>query len=334
MADISKITLPDGNSYNFKDSGAAAIATCSTAAATAAKVITVDDSSWALRAGCIICVKFTYSNTASNVTLNVNGSGAKSIWYNSAVYTSATTTYTGYAGRYIYYMYDGTYWVWLHCAWNPDTNTYTTGYCSTGAGTAAKTCSFTGYALTANAYVPMVINSANTAASALTMNVNSKGAKPIYINGTASSATNYTLPAGFYVAWYDGTNYYFRTDGKLPYVQPATATDAGGIKVGNGLSVTADGTLSVASAIYTATIGTTWSGSAAPYNQTITVTGMLATDAPTVDVTPSSTYATAQSQLDAWGAIYRITTAANSITVYATKKTSVSVPIQLLCVRT
>lgn len=39
---------------------------------------------------------------------------------------------------------------------------------------------------------------------------------PIYINGAASSSTNYTLPAGSYIIFYDGTNYYFRTDGKIP----------------------------------------------------------------------------------------------------------------------
>ena len=46
----------------------------------------------------------------------------------------------------------------------------------------------------------------NTAQSALTFNVGSIGAKPIYINGVASSASNYTLPAGQYIARYDGTN--------------------------------------------------------------------------------------------------------------------------------
>ena len=56
---------------------------------------------------------------------------------------------------------------------------------------------------------------ANTAQSALTLNINSTGAKPIYINGAASSATNYTLPAGTYLVFYDGTNYYFRTDNKI-----------------------------------------------------------------------------------------------------------------------
>ena len=53
-----------------------------------------------------------------------------------------------------------------------------------------------------------------------------KGAKPIYINGTASSSSNYTLPAGSYIAYYDGTNYYFRTDGKLTADITGNATHA------------------------------------------------------------------------------------------------------------
>jgi hypothetical protein len=56
---------------------------------------------------------------------------------------------------------------------------------------------------------------ANSVKSALTLAINSQTAKPIYINGTASSSSNYTLPAGSYLVYYDGTNYYFRTDGKI-----------------------------------------------------------------------------------------------------------------------
>ena len=84
---------------------------------------------------------------------------------------------------------------------------------------------------------------------------------------------------------------------------------------------------------YKVNIGTTWSGSAAPYKQTISVSGMLASDNPIVDVTPDSAYDTAVSQVEAWGNIHRITTAANSITVYANDKTEVAIPIQLKCIR-
>ena len=86
-------------------------------------------------------------------------------------------------------------------------------------------------------------------------------------------------------------------------------------------------------ATYTATIGTSWSGSAAPYTQAITVSGITANDNPIVDVKPSNTYATGKAQVEAWGSIYRIVTAANKITVYANEKTTTSIPIQLKCVR-
>ena len=62
--DIYTFTLPYG--------------VCSTAAATAEKVLTLDNFS--LEEGAVIIVKFTYSNSASNPTLNVNNTGAKPIY--------------------------------------------------------------------------------------------------------------------------------------------------------------------------------------------------------------------------------------------------------------
>ena len=115
-------------------------------------------------------------------------------------------------------MYDGTYWVWISGGYdaNDNSNTVPSAYCTTAAGTAAKTATCTNYILLANSYLHVLITNSNTSANALTFNVNSKGAKPIYINGEASSSTNYILPAGTYITFYDGTNYYFRTDGSLP----------------------------------------------------------------------------------------------------------------------
>ena len=44
----------------------------------------------------------------------------------------------------------------------------------------------------------IVLISVGYAALTTTLNINGTGAKPIYINGNASSASNYTLPAGSY----------------------------------------------------------------------------------------------------------------------------------------
>jgi hypothetical protein len=95
-------------------------------------------------------------------------------------------------------------------------NVYTSAYCTTDAATAAKTASCSGYVLTANTYVLLVITKANSSAGAITLNINGTGAKALYINGAASSSSNYTLPAGSYIVHYDGTQYQLRTDGILP----------------------------------------------------------------------------------------------------------------------
>lgn len=102
--------------------------TCTTAAGTRTKVITLQNSDgFELVKGVMIGVKFTNTNTYSSttsspVTLNVNKTGAKNIWYNTthsgAGNTGTLTAAYGYANRFIYYMYDGTYWVWV----NNDTN--------------------------------------------------------------------------------------------------------------------------------------------------------------------------------------------------------------------
>jgi len=84
---------------------------------------------------------------------------------------------------------------------------------------------------------------------------------------------------------------------------------------------------------FSATVATGWSGSAAPYSKATTISGLLATDKPIIDLVPSSTYATAQQQCDAWAQVYRAVTAANTLTLYAHEKPTVALPIQLKVVR-
>ena len=110
-------TSTDANKYlagdgHFKSIVSGVSGTCSTASATAAKTMSVSD--FTLQAGVVVNVTFTNTNTAQNPTLNVGGSGAKSIYYNGA----SLSTYNDYekgglAGATITYVYDGTNWVWL-----------------------------------------------------------------------------------------------------------------------------------------------------------------------------------------------------------------------------
>ena len=186
---------------------------CGTEAGTAAKVVTVG-SDFTLATGAQVVVKFTNANSASNPTLNVNGKGAKPIcqYGSTAVGTGATTT--GWrAGSVQTFTYDGTSWVRDY--WNNSTYYNDAVQCTTAAGTAEKVGSTSYYSLANNRYFMLMLSTANSYQGKITLNINSAGAKPIYINGAVSSASNYTLPAGLYLVHYDGTNYYFRTDGKI-----------------------------------------------------------------------------------------------------------------------
>jgi hypothetical protein len=99
-----------------------AYCTCASAADVAEKVVTTSgNNNWKLTTGSIIMVKFDVTNTASNVTLNVNNTGAYPIWYNNDEYISTGNAYTGYAGRTITYAFNGTHWVWISSSY--DTNT-------------------------------------------------------------------------------------------------------------------------------------------------------------------------------------------------------------------
>lgn len=89
--------------------GSPRYATCSTAAATAAKVATIADgsSTFSLEKGARICVSFTYANTASAATLNVASTGAKAIcWQGSALVSSQYWQ----AGAVVDFVYDGNGW--------------------------------------------------------------------------------------------------------------------------------------------------------------------------------------------------------------------------------
>ncbi len=86
--------------------------------------------------------------------------------------------------------------------------------------------------------------------------------------------------------------------------------------------------------VYAVTIPATgWNGSAAPYTRTVTVSGMKAADTPFVDLALTGTYATDQAMCDDWSQVYRITTANNSITVYANDIPSAAIKVKVRCLR-
>lgn len=216
--------------------------TCKTAEATVAKAVTL--SGYELVKGGIVAVKFTYGICA-DATLKVNSKTAKPIYIKGGVVTAANKGAIA-AGDLAYFMYDGTAYHFLgsdRAATNPVTNitrsgttftatrldgstftfdqqdnntTYTQetlgqgyGTCTTAEATAAKVVTLSNYELVKNGVI--AVKFTNGLCASATLNVNEKGAKSVFINGAAATATTCKeVQAGDIALFmYDGTQYQF-----------------------------------------------------------------------------------------------------------------------------
>lgn len=219
-----------------------AYGTCSTAANVAEKIVTLHDDfkDWRLEVGAEFVVTGSYDNTAESPSLNVNNTGAKGIKYVGEIVGSNTSLSKVMATIPVRYMYDGEYYVWI--GWSRDSNaTYSPhtlgfgyGICETAATTAAKTATLASYTIVKNGIVS--IKFTNSVPASATLNINSRGAKPIFYRGSAIVAG--VINAGDVVTFiYNGTNYiYLGTDNAL--------SRAGGTMTGD-LLMTSNGIISV-----------------------------------------------------------------------------------------
>lgn len=84
----------------------------------------------------------------------------------------------------------------------------------------------------------------------------------------------------------------------------------------------------------TATITSTWSGSSAPYTQSVTIPGILSTDAPHIMPVYSTDNAAAISQKEAWSCVNNAVTSDGSITFTCFEdKPTTAIPIQIEVMR-
>lgn len=144
MANISTIKIGNTN-YAARPYG-----TCLTNSTTVAKVVSCTDFS-ELYNGASVIVKFTYANSASTPTLNVNSTGAKTIRWNGANFPS-TQNWT--AGAVIEFVYDGSYWNMMgavkdNTGTGGDGNYYPTTFAWSGGTTSGPTGSLTGSGMSA-----------------------------------------------------------------------------------------------------------------------------------------------------------------------------------------
>lgn len=116
------------------------LATCATGRATAAKVATLQN--FTLQVGSTVVVKFTGTGTANptsgNLTLNVNGTGARIMGYfrngNKAAISYVSGNFFCSNATHIF-TYDGTYWLCMD--WNLDNNTTYSNFVKSGTGAKA-----------------------------------------------------------------------------------------------------------------------------------------------------------------------------------------------------
>ena len=197
--------------------------TCDTAATTQAKVVTlVNGTGFDLVNGAMVAVKFTNASASATMTLQVGSTAAKNLYQYGTTTMSSSQHQNGWpAGALVLFVYDATAnsnaGGWFRTFWDNYSYAVNSVYVTTAAGTAAKVSSnSSGYVLRPGNIFEVTMSTTNTAVSALTLNILNTGAKPIWINGHPSSETNYDLPAGKYIVYYDDDKYLFTTKGKIP----------------------------------------------------------------------------------------------------------------------
>lgn len=104
---IEGTLIPDDIDYTFAKPY---FGICETAAATQTKVVTCDE--FRLEKGALLAVQFTYANTASSPSMNVNGTGAIAICGTNGYYVSANM-WT--ANQMVHFVYNGAWWIALNC---------------------------------------------------------------------------------------------------------------------------------------------------------------------------------------------------------------------------
>ena len=118
--------------------------------------------------------------------------------------------------------------------------------------------------------------------------------------------------AGQYPVYYDTTNHKIYHEGFKP-----TAEDVG----------------AASTATYNATVTETWTADGDYFYQDISVSGILETDTPVVDIVCGSDNAANTLYSESICKVFRIVTSANSVQVWATEAIETAFPIQLKVVR-
>lgn len=289
-------------------SGGIFYAVCSTEAGDGSKIVSGPED-FELAVGATLAINFSKGNTAGTVTLNVSNTGAKSIVDQQGNNINSVTApiLTGI----IIVIYNGTSYVVLERVASGT---------SFGLVKLSDDTSGTSDVSGGVASTPKAVASKEPKINAGTVSQYYKGDKTWADFDTSTRQAVLTgLTAGT-DSTIAGTDTTLAAFAKLQ----AQVTSAKNIANGKATKV-----------MYNATLGTSWTANGSNgYKLTVSVPGILATDAPVIGVVQTTNVVTNQTLLDNFALVSRITTAAGSITAYCYgDKPTVSLPIQLLCVR-
>ena len=149
--------------------------TCSIAAGTAAKTVSITTGTFSLETGAKVTVKFTNKNTANTPTLNVNSTGAKNIYHNGSQITTGANK--GMLNGTVEFVYDGTQWQLIGNY--VDTNTHNSHTIDSGTKKDAAT---------------QIVGASSSGALALGDSGVAQGYYGPTENKTTSSASTFTVP--------------------------------------------------------------------------------------------------------------------------------------------
>ena len=139
------------------------------------------------------------------------------------------------------------------------------------------------------------------------------------------------LSTSYVDAVFTGSRKYAMTDNgdnTYSFTDETTYTQEGSRFGANDINGT-NGTVNAIMGTKTATLSSSGWSNSAPYSQTVTVSGILASDTPMIalNLAYNANASTAKATQKAWSYITKITTGANSITAYAHTKPTVNIPI-------
>jgi len=189
------------------------IGTCDTEGNVAQKEVVVSaDQNFVLEKGTTICVKFTNTNSASNVTISVNNGTAYPIWYNLGVYTASSDNIVGRANRQITYIFDGSYWMWAGMGYFYSYSNMTQSEAQAGTAVTGRLVPPTILKEAIYYHAPSAVRTELTQAEYDALSTAEKNNGTIYfITDAPSNPVDYSTSEKVIGHWIDGSTLYERT---------------------------------------------------------------------------------------------------------------------------